>query len=44
MRYIGDILDTHVRFYAVAIGDLFLLMGVNIRPHTALTVVTEKGN
>ena len=34
-RYRDDILDVHVRPYAAAIGDPFILMDDNARPHTA---------
>ena len=34
-RYRDDILDVHVRLYAGAIGDPFILMDDNSRPHTA---------
>ena len=34
-RYRDDILDVHVRSYAGAIGDPFILMDDNARPHTA---------
>ena len=34
-RYIEDILDVHVRLYAGAVGDGFILMDDNARPHVA---------
>ena len=37
-RYRDDILDVHVRPYAYAIGDPFILMDYNARPHTAYAI------
>ena len=37
-RYMDDILDVHVRPYAGAIGDPFILMDDNARSHTVHTI------
>ena len=37
-RYLDEIISTHVRFYAGAIGDGFILMDDNARPHVARIV------
>ena len=37
-RYIDSILDTQVRLYAGAVGDQFILMDDNARPHRARVV------
>ena len=37
-RYIDDILDNQIRLYAAAVGDQFILMDDNARPHRARVV------
>jgi hypothetical protein len=37
-RYIDDILDNQIRLYAGAVGDQFILMDDNARPHRARVV------
>lgn len=46
-RYIDEILNVHVQLYAGTIGDRFIPMDVNARPHTAHEVrqyLQRKGN